>query len=277
MTAQSLLVPPSRAPAHLPDATALFDQAVAVRRAVEDAAATRVEQLECGTVLAHDGLPAARSLNLIRTQRELEHVEPRALIWTAAAQLPGMGLAGWRVTIDGGQRAESLADGFRSLGWGVHRLGVMVQQRPAAPASMTNTAKELVEADVEGVRAGALRERLRTPDIDDELSALKALGETLPTRYFGMFAHSILVGYCALRSRGDVGLIDEVTVPQSMPGTGAGKAVVALAAHASRVSGNKTTFMIAPGDPWQEAGFRRLGFVEVGARYELDVPRGFTE
>jgi hypothetical protein len=277
MTAPTLLVPSRRQPALVPDSAALFEQAVAVRRAAEDHAATRVEAFECGTVVAHDGFPGARSLNLIRAQRELEDVEPRALIWTAAAQLPGMGLAGWRVTIDGGDRAESLAEGFRSIGWAVHRLSVMIQQRPAAPASMTNTARELVEADVEGVRAGALRERLKTPDVDDELNALKALGQTLPTRYFGMFAHSMLVGYCALRTQGGSGLIDEVTVPESMPGTGAGRAVVALAAHASRVAGNKKTFMFAPGDPWQEAGFRRLGFLEVGARYELDVPRGLTE
>jgi hypothetical protein len=269
-----LLAPPSHAPATVPDSPELCERAVAIRRAAEDRAATRVEAFECGTVVAHDGFPAARSLNLIRAQRALDGVEPRALVWTAAAQLPGTGLAAWRVTIEGGDTAGSLAEGFRSLGWGVHRLSVMVQQRPAAPASMTSVARELVEADVEGVRAGALRGRLKTPDIDDELSALKALGQTLPTRYFGMFAHNILVGYCALRSQAGAGLIDELTVPESMPGTGAGRAVVAIAAHASRVSGNKTTFMLAPGDPWRAAAFRRLGFVEVGVRYELDAPRG---
>jgi hypothetical protein len=277
MTVQSPLAPARRQSGPVPDSAALFEQAVAVRRAAEDHAATRVEAFECGTVVAHDGFPAARSLNLLRAQRELDDVEPRALIWTAAAQLPGMGLGGWRVTIDGGHRAESLAAGFRSMGWRVHRLTVMVQRRPAAPASMANSARELVEADVQAVRAGALRERLRTPDIDDEMSALKALGQTLPTRYFGMLAHNMLVGYCVLRTQGNFGLIDELTVPESMPGTGAGRAVVALAAHASRVAGNRATFMLAPGDPWQTGSFRRLGFVELGARYELDVPRGQTE
>jgi hypothetical protein len=254
--------------------SASLARAVAAQRALENGSATHLEAFACGTAVLNADIPAARSLNFVRAERDLDDVEPRGLVWVAEALLGNAGLSHRRVVIDAPLGAGTLVEQFRSEGWSAERRSVMAQRGPIAPRSAPHPAQEIGEQQVEPARETALRRHVNgDPDaVRDELSAGRLRCAALPSRFFATLVHGAVAAYCVLHSHERAGLIDEFTILDHFPGTAAGPTTLARALRASQSAGNDITFMLGPDDPWQQATFRRFGFSEIGSRWELDGP-----
>jgi ribosomal protein S18 acetylase RimI-like enzyme len=239
-----------------------YERAWDFDRELQERGARRVKRFDRGAALYNHSLPRVYDGNFIRIddadglgadgaerlgdslQAELRH---RKLVLPAAA--------------------EALAEELAARGWSRTRIATMEYRGEREPPA--KGAAEIVDARaIRGAREAALADR------DDDLTRQIAeyterLAAANGGRIFAAFDGGEPGAFCALYERDGVGAIDEVTTIGRFRGRGLGNAVVNAALRTSLADGADLTFLNADADDWPKQWYERLGFVEVGRRYEV--------
>lgn len=160
-----------------------------------------------------------------------------------------------------------LADGLVKRGWSCVRIAAMEYAGDGAPAARGEA--ELVDPRaIRGARESALTDR--DADLQRQIANYtERLAKANDGRVFAAFAGGEVGAFCALYERDGTGEIDEVTTVQRFRKRGLGNAVVNAALRTSLSDGNSLTFLNADADDWPKRWYERLGFRELGLRYEV--------
>ena len=236
-------------------------------RDVDERAAGRVERLELGVAVYSDDLPRVYDANVVRADRGLERVSADDLERGVESVQAELGHR--KVILPGGGAADGLASELGRRGWSVTRTVVMAYRGPAerdpAPAA---AAEEVDPRAVYGARMQALSGR--STDVQRQVADYtQRLGEAARGRVFAAFVGGEVAAFCALLEGDGLGEIDEVTTLERFRRRGLGTAVVEAALAASLAAGHDLTFLVAAANDWPRDWYARMGFEEIGSRWEI--------
>jgi ribosomal protein S18 acetylase RimI-like enzyme len=241
-------------------------------RDADAGASTLVQRFAFGTAYFNDRLPMVWDRNFLLVESGSEPAEAAPLEAAAELQQGGAGLRHRKIVFEREETAARLAPALRASGWEARRLLVNVH-RGAPPvggeasevdrATLEPAAAELIRAEPYGSEAVAMRQLLKADE---------ALAVAVDQRCFAKLVDGKVVSYCRLYSNGDVAQVEDVaTLPRSRA-QGFARAVVSRAvAEAARSS--ELTFIVVVDGRWVARWYARLGFEEVGARYEFMLNR----
>jgi ribosomal protein S18 acetylase RimI-like enzyme len=236
-------------------------------RDTDERAAARVERFELGVAVFSDDLPRVYDANVIRVERGLEETSADE-IERLAESLQG-DLAHRKLMLPGGDAPDRLAVELGRRGWSTSRTVVMRYAGPRErdPARAA-AAEEVDPRAVYGARMAALTGRSR--DIQRQVADYtQRLGKAAGGRVFAAFADGEVAAFCALLEADGIGEIDEVTTLDRFRRRGLGTAVVEAALVASLAAGHEFTFLVAAAGDWPRDWYARLGFEEIGSRWEV--------
>jgi ribosomal protein S18 acetylase RimI-like enzyme len=171
-----------------------------------------------------------------------------------------------RVNLRDGEAAATLEPRFVQLGWQPERFVLMTWRRD--PERRSAVA-------VREIEAAALDEPWRETgraygggdEVVEQIAAHhRAIGEAIPTRYFGVESEGRIAAYCELYSWDGVGQLENVVTLPAFRRRGFARALVLRALGESRTAGNDVTFLVADADDWPYRLYERLGF-EIAGRY----------
>jgi ribosomal protein S18 acetylase RimI-like enzyme len=239
-----------------------FTRAWEFDRELQERGAARVRRFARGAALYTDSLPRVYDCNFVR----LDEVDglSGADIDALADELQGE-LRHRKVVLPsaGGQAAEELA----ARGWSVSRIATMEYAGPAERDGAPPAAELVDPRAIRGARQAALD---RDRDLQRQVAAYtERLADANDGRVFAAFADGEVGAFCALFARDGIAEIDEVTTLERHRKRGLGKAVVEAALRTSLAAGSDLTFLNADADDWPRRWYERLGFREVGLRYEV--------
>ena len=227
-----------------------------------------------GTALLTPSLPLVWQLNVLRA----EDAGATAAALAAEAELLFGALAHRKVLVYDEERGAALAPGFRTLGWNVFRLLLMVRTQPPERLPPPGAGGEISRES--GARAILSFRREQPFGWQDE--ALRELAEmderfgraTGAGRDFGAPPDDPACA-CRLYVDGRIGQVEEVGTVEARRNHGHATAAVLAAADAARADGCELVFLTTDGGDWPQHWYRRLGFEEAGAYYEfLKLPLG---
>jgi GNAT superfamily N-acetyltransferase len=240
-----------------------FTRAWEFDRELQERGAARVRRFDRGAALYTRSLPRVYDCNFVRLD-DVDGLSAGALE-ALADELQGE-LRHRKLVLPGAgaQASEELA----ARGWSVSRIATMEYAGPAERDGAAPHAELVDPRAIRGAREDALAGR--DPDLQRQVAnyteRLAAANDGL---VFGAFADGEVGAFCALFERAGVGEIDEVTTLERHRRKGLGHAVVEAALRASLASKNDLTFLNADADDWPRRWYERLGFREVGLRYEV--------
>jgi ribosomal protein S18 acetylase RimI-like enzyme len=239
-----------------------FTRAWEFDRELQERGAARVHRFDRGAALYTDSLPRVYDCNFVR----LDDVDglSGADIDALADELQGE-LRHRKVVLPaaGGQAAEELA----ARGWSLSRIATMEYAGPAERDGAPPAAELVDPRAIRGARQAALD---RDRDLQRQVAAYtERLADANDGRVFASFADGELGAFCALFTSDGIAEIDEVTTLERHRKRGLGNAVVEAALRTSLAAGNELTFLNADADDWPRRWYERLGFREVGLRYEV--------
>src|SRR4051794_39126706 len=236
-------------------------------READERAAGRVERFELGAAVYSDDLPRVYDANVIRVDRGLDRTSHDELE-RLAEELQG-DLGHRKLMLPGGDAAEGLAAELGRRGRAAPRPGVLGgagarERDPAAAAA----AEEVDPRAVYGARMAALTGR--SPEIQRQVADYtQRLGEAARGRVFAAFEGGEVAAFCALLEGDGLGEIDEVTTLERFRRRGLGTAVVEAALAVSLAAGHDLTFLVAAANDWPRDWYARMGFEEIGSRWEV--------
>jgi ribosomal protein S18 acetylase RimI-like enzyme len=241
-----------------------------LRRAAT-AASTATHRFAFGTAYFHDGLPHVWDRNFLLVEPGCEPVDALALESVADGLQGGAGLLHRKVVFEEESVAARLAPALVSRGWTEQRLSILVHGGAAPKAAH---AEEAAEVDRKSLEA-AVEKLLRGEPYggDDEIvhelvQADLALARAIDQRCFAKLVDGEVVSLCRLYSDGELAQIEDVATLPERRRRGHARAVVSKAV-AEGVPAHDLTFILAVDGRWVKRWYERLGFEEVGRRYEL--------
>jgi ribosomal protein S18 acetylase RimI-like enzyme len=169
----------------------------------------------------------------------------------------------------GSDAAALIARELGSRGWSVNRTVVMRYEGPRERNPEAAAAAEQVDARaVRGARHEALAGR--SLEVQRQVADYtERMARSTPARVLAAFAGREVAAFCALLEGDGIGEIDEVTTLARFRRHGLGTAVVEAALQASLAEGHGLTFLVANADDWPRRWYERLGFAEIGHRWEV--------
>ena len=181
-----------------------------------------------------------------------------------------MGKAGCRhrrVTVEDEAVGARLADGFRELGWQVHRFCEMALRRPPDRPSPHPARRLELDTYIEAKRAFMEREpEGKRPDVVRQLvEHIRLAHRSIDHRLFG--AGGSLESLCEMFVEDGVAQIEDVGTLSEQRGRGLARAVVLEAIDSARATGCDLVFLVADADDWPKALYEKLGFEEIGVSY----------
>jgi ribosomal protein S18 acetylase RimI-like enzyme len=240
-----------------------FTRAWEFDRELQERGAARVEEFDRGAALFTESLPRVYDCNFVRlddvdglsaTDVELLAHDLQGELRHRKLVLPPAG--------------EGVADELVARGWSVSRIATMEYAGPAERDGAAPAAELVDPRAIRGAREDALAGR--DPDLQRQVANYtERLAGANDGLVFAAFADGEVGGFCALFERDGIGEIDEVTTIERHRRRGLGNAVVEAALRASLASNNDLTFLNADADDWPKRWYERLGFREVGRRYEV--------
>jgi ribosomal protein S18 acetylase RimI-like enzyme len=239
-----------------------YERAWEFDRELQERSAARVERFERGAALHTDSLPRVYDGNFIRID------DTDGLGADEAERAAGglqMGMRHRKLVLP--RTGALLADELVRRGWSLARIATMEYAGDGElPAG---NGAELVDPRViRGARRGALAGR--DGDLQRQVADYtERLADANDGLVFAAFSESEVGAFCALFERDGVGEIDEVTTLERFRKRGLGNAVVQAALKRSLDDANSLTFLNADADDWPRRWYERLGFREVGLRYEV--------
>jgi ribosomal protein S18 acetylase RimI-like enzyme len=163
--------------------------------------------------------------------------------------------------------AARLANELVLRGWSRARIATM-EYTGAGRTDHAGDAELVDGRAIRGARESALADR--DPDLTRQVAEYtERLAAANDGRLFGAFSDGEVAAFCALFERDGTAEIDEVTTIDRFRKRGLGNAVVSAALRTSLANGNSLTFLNADADDWPKRWYERLGFEEVGLRYEV--------
>ncbi len=247
-----------------------FRRAIALEHDVMRRTSTDVEPFEWGTVYRNDTMPHRYSSNLLWVALDAYPPHAQTLAAEADGRLGALGLGHRKVNADG-EAGRPLAAGFLELGWNVHRLIVMTQDREPERSSRLHV--ERVPFDVARPLAEVIGRRTEvSPDeaVLRELVGFKDVAEReAGAAFFVARIDGRLAGVCELYVGDGVAQIEDVNTLEEFRGRGVATAVVLAAAAAGREAGADVVFLVADDEDWPKHLYARLGFDVAGPAWEF--------
>jgi ribosomal protein S18 acetylase RimI-like enzyme len=240
-----------------------FERAWRFDSELQESSAARVQLFDRGVAIYTETLPRVYDGNFVRvddttglTARDAERL---------ADSLQGEMRHRKLVLPDTG---ADLADELARRGWTVSRIATMEYAGPARRDGPPPAAELVDPRAVRGAREAALAGR--DPDLGrqvaDYTERLAKAGHGL---MFAAFADGEVAAFCALFEGDGICEIDEVTTLERFRKRGLATAVVEAALRTSLNGSHDLTFLNADAGDWPMKWYERLGFVEVGRRYEV--------
>jgi ribosomal protein S18 acetylase RimI-like enzyme len=235
-------------------------------RKVDEGASTSVRQFAAGVGYFNSKLPYVYDRNFLLVTRNAD----RAAVARAAEELQGgAGLAHRKVVFEHEGAGELVAPALRNEGWEHRRLAVMVfRGHPDEPA-----AREGSEVDRRALLP-ALELLIRSePWGGDEevvrqlMAADLAIARAVEQRCFARLVDGKVVASCRVYSDGDIAQIEDVATLPGHRQRGYARAAVARAMREA-AGRHGLVFLTAVDGRWVKRWYERLGFEQVGLRYE---------
>jgi ribosomal protein S18 acetylase RimI-like enzyme len=231
-------------------------------RELQERGAARVQRFDRGAALYNDSLPRVYDCNFVRVD-DADGLDADGAV-RLADSLQG-DLRHRKLVLP--DSAQTVARELTRRGWSRARIATMEYigdgDLPAA-----QDAEQVDPRAIRGAREGALADR--DPDLTRQIAEYtERLAAANDGRVLAAFAEGEVGAFCALFERDGVGEIDEVTTLDRFRKRGLGNAVVTAALRTSLAHGNTMTFLNADADDWPKRWYERLGFSEVGLRYEV--------
>jgi ribosomal protein S18 acetylase RimI-like enzyme len=233
---------------------------------------TREEPFRFGTAAFTPELPLRHDSNFLFADALPDGVVAEELA-DEAERIQGEAGLGHRLVVVPGDAGAKLADGFRTLGWDVHRHLVMALRRPPERPVDTSSVVEVDEPALRAFReAITLDQPWGTPEIAGQLLEAKRLIRAT-TRFFAVVVGSEIVSCTDLYLSGPDAQIEDVATLAEHRGRGYARAVVMRAAEEARRAGADFVFLVADDEDWPKELYRRLGFDSLGRYWKFLRPR----
>jgi ribosomal protein S18 acetylase RimI-like enzyme len=218
-----------------------------------------------GTAFFVDRLPRVYWLNVVAVDFG---TEATAAELAAEADRLQAGLGHRKIAIDD-ELGAAVEDDFRSAGWRVGRLLVMVQR---AAAALDGVVEDVDPDELAPVWATGIREGEYGDDEDVVRQLVEAQHRrrrAVRVRYFAARVDGEIASYCELFSDGETAQVESVMTLERFRGRGLAKAVVSGAAAEARAAGHSLVFLVADDEDWPKELYRRLGFEPVGRIWDF--------
>jgi ribosomal protein S18 acetylase RimI-like enzyme len=248
-----------------------LDAAWSFEVAIQDRCSTQLVPFEWGTALFRSDMPRVHDQNLLRVEHGFEELTAKGLVSEADRVQRPVGLAHRKVLVPQEAAGERVASGFVELGWRAARHVVMAH-RGAAPADPRHPVRELEPNALREARTRTFEQDLGGTAAEQVTASLELIATVVPVaRAFAVEAAGQVVSWCVLYEEDGIGEIDDVVTAMQYRRRGFARAVVEAATRASRRSGNRLTFLVADDEDWPKAMYARLGFEQIGRRYEFTL------
>jgi ribosomal protein S18 acetylase RimI-like enzyme len=237
--------------------------------AMQDRCARTRQEFEYGTALFNDQLRRVYDTNFVRFERGFDELDG-ALVEAAADELQAS-LRHRKVIVPDDAAGARVAEDLKERGWRHHRLVTMAYRGPRDRSGLSPRDAEQVDPRaVRGAREQALDDGSRDTEARRQIVAFTELmADVSRSRLFAAFTEGEIGSFCALFQEGGVGQIDEVTTIERFRRRGLATAAVEAALRASLADGDELTFLVADESDWPREWYARLGFEQIGRRYEL--------
>jgi ribosomal protein S18 acetylase RimI-like enzyme len=237
----------------------------------EKATSTRLEPSRFGTALFNDDFPRFWDGNYLRVERPVD-LDLEALIEEVDRIYSGFDHREIVVTDD--DRGARVAPGFRSAGWEVDPLLLMVARRvtgrasplPVEEWSFGSIYPLLVEGNLEAA------DRMTREDAEMDAGIRRVFQERTGARFFVALAEGSPAGYCEVYVHDAVAEIDDVHTFERYRGRGVATAVVSHAVRHGRAAGADLVFLIADDDDWPKELYAKLGFDPLSRLWQFRRP-----
>jgi ribosomal protein S18 acetylase RimI-like enzyme len=242
-----------------------LERAAAFEEQIRDRCVERIVETRFGPALFNDTYSAVWNLNAVRVERPGNATAEEIAEEVDCVQAE---LGHRRVILPVG--AGELEDGFRELGWEGDHFLFMVYRGNSAEAPDTRHVEDIDPARLRRLRTEIIREWQpdeRDETIDQIIAADYMMWHAANARSFGVVEDGEVVSSAELFSDGRTAQVEEVQTLPSHRGRGFAKQVVARAVAEALAASHEFIFLVADGDGWPKALYRRLGFEEIGSRF----------
>jgi ribosomal protein S18 acetylase RimI-like enzyme len=251
-----------------------YERVAAYLRAADEGASTSVRSFPLGVAFFNEDLPHVydRNFVLITAEAAAEAAAEADVdeVVAAADEMQGeAGLFHRKVLFEREQAGARVAPALGRAGWEDRRLAVLVYRDGAARPA----AAEASEVDRMALRpaAEALIRAERWGRDDEIVRQLAdsdlALARTVRQRCFARLVEGRVVSMCRLYSDGSTAQIEDVATLPEHQRQGYAEAVVARAATEAAAT-HELVFLTAVDGRWVKHWYERLGFEQIGVRYE---------
>jgi ribosomal protein S18 acetylase RimI-like enzyme len=236
---------------------------------MQDRCARELREFELGTALYNDDLRRVFDTNFVRFERGFDDLTGDA-VEAYADELQGS-LAHRKVVIPDEGAGARVADELKERGWRYFTLVTMAYRGGRTAPTRARPAEEVAPDELREARERALDDGRRDADARHQIVAFtERMAEVGSARLFAARGDRSEIGsFCALFLGDGVAQIDEVTTVEQYRRRGLGRAVVLGALHAALEAGAELTFLVADEGDWPMRWYERLGFEQLGRRYEL--------
>jgi GNAT superfamily N-acetyltransferase len=238
----------------------MFDRSLAERRAAA------VVPVDGGVAVLDPRFPASHEHNTLWV---LGPVDATRVADEAERVLGGAGLGFWRAVLD----APSTVGALAGLGWSVdeQRLMVFQGEPPERSAAVVAVAHEAV------ARLWSRSWPRDLPGIDDEAVRQLVAREPLADAVMRIVDLAVLgadgdpIASTQLRLDGATAAVEAVMTHPDHRRAGLGRALVLDAVARARDAGADVVFLSAAADDWPRQWYARLGFADLGPRFEATL------
>ena len=248
-----------------------LEQIQAFLRSVDEGASTSTERFELGVAYFHDELPRVYDRNfLLVTEPE---ADTKSVVRAADRLQGGAGLAHRKVVFEYETAGAPVAGALGDAGWEHRRLAILAHRPGKRAATFPERLAEVSEVDRLALLP-ALEAMIRSEPwgTDDEVvrqlsAADAALEKAIEQRCFARLVDGSVVSSCRLYSDGSIAQIEDVATLPGHRQRGYGEAVVTRAATEAWAR-HDLVFLTAVDGRWVKRWYERLGFEQIGLRYE---------
>jgi ribosomal protein S18 acetylase RimI-like enzyme len=251
-----------------------LDRIIGFLRRVDEGASTSVQRLPFGEALFHAELPRVYDRNFVLVTAAEASLGARAVVRGVNEAQGTAGLLHRKVVFEDEDTGARLA-GSLGRGWEHRRLSIMAYRgAPDLPGSHGPRVVSEVdrEALLPALEMMIRMEPFESGDSNEEVirqlsRADAALERVVAQRCFARLVDGEVVSSCRLYSDSAVAQIEDVATIPSHRQRGYGDAVVGRAV-AEATAAHELVFLTAVDGRWVKRWYERLGFEQIGLRYE---------
>jgi GNAT superfamily N-acetyltransferase len=247
-----------------------LERVMAFLRAADEGASTSVERFDLGIAFFHDRLPRVYDRNFVLVTEP--EADAKAVTRAADRLQGGAGLIHRKVVFEHETAGKRVQGALGGRGWEYRRLSVMVHRGNAQslPGGQASEVDRL--ALLPALETMIRLEPWEAGDTDDDVvrqltSADAAFERAVAQRCFARLVDGRVVSSCRLYSDGSIAQIEDVSTLPDHRKRGYAEAVVARATSEA-VAAHDLVFLTAVDGRWVKSWYERLGFEQVGLRYE---------